>query len=419
MRTLRQEKVLFLSAIFGCLSFLSGCGTEKPDTLKQQEQTKSQTVRTVATTKVVSQVLNREVRLPADLLSFRDVMIYPKITGFIDWIGVDRGSVVKKGDLLIHMSAPELPAQTKQSTDQASAAEEDASQIEQELGATKQLLEAAKAKMKASFDTAERMKGASAIYAGIIAGNDLELAQKTAEADAANVASLEKKIKGIEAQLKSFGKRHRAAVQAANSVKDIQTYLQIRAAFDGVITERNVHEGSYVHPPATDTAAVPLLRLQQLSVLRLVVPIPEMDVAGIEPGAAVKFTVSAFPGETFTGTVRRIAKAVDINTRTMAVEMDVENESQKLTPGMFADVIWPLRRSQPTLFVPQSAIVKTTERIFVVRVKNGLVEWVDVKQGASADTLVEVFGNLHEGDEIAVRGSDELRIGMHVRGRES
>lgn len=419
MRRLRSKKARIVPTALGCLLVLSGCGAQKLESSQQVEQQKAQGTRTIATTKVVSQLVNREIVLPADLVSFRDIMIYPKVPGFIDWIGVDRGSVVKKGDLLIRMTAPELPAQSKQSVEQASAARADATQIEQDLAATKEQLEAAKAKAKASLDTAERMKGASLSYSGIIAGNDLEIAQKNAEADAATTSSLEKKTKAIEAQLRSFETRHKAAVQAANSTRDIQSYLQIRAAFDGVVTERNVHEGSFVHPPATDTASIPLLRLQQLSLLRLVVPIPEMDVSGIEPGASVKFTVSAFPGQTFSGTLHRIAKAVDINTRTMAVELDVRNVDQKLTPGMFAEVIWPVRRTQPTLLVPQTSIVKNTERTFVVRVNNGVVNWVDVKPGLSADNLVEVFGDLHAGDEIAIRGSDELRNGMHVNDKSS
>jgi multidrug efflux pump subunit AcrA (membrane-fusion protein) len=98
----------------------------------------------------------------------------------------------------------------------------------------------------------------------------------------------------------------------------------------------------------------------------------------------------------------------------MAVELDVENKDQRLSPGMFAEVNWPVRRRQASLFVPRTAIVKTTERTFVVRVNQGKIEWVDVKPGMTADNLVEVFGDLHSGDLVAVRGTDELRSGTKV-----
>jgi len=401
--------------MIGSSLILGGCGSNPSPERAGADATSSSTP-SVKVVPVVAQVLNRESRLPADLLAYRDVLIYPKVDGFIDWIGVDRGSHVKRGQLLIKMSAPELSAQTKQGMSQATAASEDVGQVRQELAVVKQQLEAARAKAKASADTYDRYKSASA-YPGIIAGNDLEIAQKTAEGDAANVKALENKVSALIAQSESFESKHKAALQAARSTGEIESYLNIPAAFDGVISERNVHEGSFVHPPTADTTSKPLLRLQQLSLLRLVVPVPETDVAGIVPGATVPFSVSAFPGETFEGVVKRIADSVDVGTRTMAVEMDVDPQN-RLTPGMFAEVIWPIRRSQATLFVPESAIVKTTERTFVVRIKNGIADWVDVKPGFSSGELREVFGPLQPGDEVAVRGTDELRAGTSVSALE-
>jgi len=139
-----------------------------------------------------------------------------------------------------------------------------------------------------------------------------------------------------------------------------------------------------------------------------------MDVASIDPGTEVSFTVPAFPGETFKGDVQRVAHALDVKTRTMPVELDVANPSGRLAPGMYAEVAWPTRRPQPSLFVPSSAVVTTTERTFVIRIRDGEAEWVDVKRGAAMGDMVEVFGNLEQGDQVAMRGTDELRAGTHV-----
>lgn len=391
---------------------LTGCGAHQPEG-SANVSAPVPSARPVVVAKVISQNLNRETKLPADLLAYRDIEIYPKLPGFIEWIGVDRGSVVKKGQLLVRMTAPELPAQSKQGVDAATAAKDESTQAKDELNVVKQQLAAAQAKAKSSADTYQRLKAASE-YPGIVAGNDLEVAQKTAEADAATAHSLERKCQSLESQEKAAANRHEAALQSALSSKALESYLRLTAPFDGVITERNVHEGSFVTPPAS-TASQPLLRLKQLSLLRLVVPVPEADVGTITTGASLRFSVSAFPGQFFTGVVRRLADSVDLNTRTMAVELDVSNQDRRLAPGMFAEVLWPIRRKQPTNFVPQTAVVKTTDRTFVIRIKDGVAEWVDVKPGVSAADLIEVFGDLAPSDQVVVKATDELRAGSRVR----
>jgi len=98
----------------------------------------------------------------------------------------------------------------------------------------------------------------------------------------------------------------------------------------------------------------------------------------------------------------------------MLVELDVSNPNRILAPGMFAEVQWPVGRSQATLFVPTSAVVRTSERQFVVRVRGGVAEWVDVRRGEVAGSLIEVFGDLHEGDTVIRRGNDEIRPGARI-----
>jgi multidrug efflux pump subunit AcrA (membrane-fusion protein) len=98
----------------------------------------------------------------------------------------------------------------------------------------------------------------------------------------------------------------------------------------------------------------------------------------------------------------------------MPVELDVNNADGRLSPGMFPEVFWPVHRSGPTLFVPVSAVAKTTAATFVVRINGGSTEWVNVQTGEPDGNSIEVFGGLHAGDQVAVRGTDELRPGSHV-----
>ena len=335
---------------------------------------------TVLVVTVVSHILDRALALPGDLIAFQDVEVRPKIAGFVEAIAVDRGSVVKKGQLLVRLAAPELVSQRNEADTKIRSAA--AQRIE------------AEAKLASDEATYQRLKAASATP-GVVAGNDVDIAQKTADADRARVELWKQNEQG--------------ARDAARAVRELESYLRVTAPFDGVVTERNVHVGSLVN-----ASSPAMLRVQQISALRLVVAVPEEAVAGTDQGQIVKFTVSAFPGETFTGKVARLGHALDPKTRTMPVELDVRNPDGRLSPGMFAQVAWSMRRRQPSLFVPGSAIATTTEHTFVVRVRNGQTEWVDVKRGSTMKQLVEVFGDLHAGDQIAVRGTDELRAGTRV-----
>ena len=187
----------------------------------------------------------------------------------------------------------------------------------------------------------------------MVAGNDLVLAQKAVEAHQSQIAAAEQTVE--------------AARQAVKSVTDLEGYLRITAPFDGIVTERNIHPGALVG--AGTGAAMPMLRVVQNTRLRLVVPVPEAYIASVTEGTSVPFTVPAYPGQTFSGPVARIAHAVDVKTRTMAVELDVVNKDGRLAPGAFCQVRWPIRRTSPSLFVPNGSVASTTDRVFVIREK--------------------------------------------------
>lgn len=401
-----------ISGIVVGLSAAVLCGCTQSHDEPNKVTAAQQTPAAIVVTKVIAKEVNRKEKLPADLLAYRDVAIYPKVPGFVSSITVDRGSIVKSGQLLISLTAPELNDQKAQSANQAKAAMEERNQAKADLESLIDEQKAAAESLKAEKDTYNRLKEASA-YPGIIAGNDLEIAQQKAAADEAKVSSFDKKRRALEARIRSVDNKQKSAVDSARSSTAVESYLKITAPFDGVITERNVHEGSFVNAPSNEKA-VPLLRIQQLSLLRLVVPVPEADVAGIVTGANVSFTVPAFKGEIFNGTVKRIGGSLDLNNRTMPVELDVPNPSRRLAPGMYAEVTWPVVHAKASLYVPKTSVVTTTERTFVVCIKDGVIEWIDVKPGTSDGELIEVFGNLQPGDQIAVRGTDELRVGKRV-----
>lgn len=373
-------------------------------------------IPTVLTTKIIAQELSRNLRLPGELQPYQDVQLYPKVQGFVEWIGVDRGSEVKAGQVLVRLTAPEIATQRGEAEAKTQVSMAQKLEAESRLaGVRSQRLEA-EAKLAASVATYKRLKAASAIP-GVISGNELENAQHLMEADQARVQFSKDSEKSLQAQINALAESEKATRASVKTVQANQSYLQITAPFAGVITERLAHPGTLGSP------SQPMLRLQQISRLRLIVAVPEAELAGITQNTRVEFTAPAFPSEIFTGTVTRISKSLDPKTRTMPVELEVPNPSQKLAPGMFPQVNWPTSRPRPSLFVPASAVATTTERTFVIRIKDNQAEWVDVKRGASINKdgkdLIEIFGDLAEGDTVAVRGTDELRAGTKVLPKET
>jgi RND family efflux transporter MFP subunit len=329
---------------------------------------------------VISKPVSRTVDLPGELEPYLHVEIAAKIAGYLDRIPVDVGSVVKQGDLLAELRAPELQAQIAEAESKAQAAESDRVQ--------------AQAQLAAAQSTYDRLKKASETP-GAIAGNELVQAEQQVQAARALVESRATAI--------------RAAAAVVQAQKDLLAYLRITAPFDGVVTGRAAHPGALAGP---STGA--LLTVEQVSRLRLIVAVPEQYVGGLAPGASVPFHVPAFPDRAFTGTVARLPHSLDPKTRTMPVELDVANRDGALAPGMFPTAKWPVRSTRPALWVPRTSIVTTSERTFVVREHDGKAEWVDVKRGAAEGDLVEVLGNLKAGDRVLRRGTDELREGSKL-----
>lgn len=319
---------------------------------------------------VKSELLSTKLALPAQLLPYESVDLYPRVAGFIEDIRVDRGSRVKKGELLVRLSAPEVVAQQQQAAAGQAASE---------------------AKLASDRATYDRLANA-ARTPGAVALNDLNVAKQLVASDAAQADS---------------------AAKAAQAAKAMGAYLDIRAPFEGVITARNLHPGALVGPAAS--GGQPILQLVTDHRLRLVVAVPEDNVQAVKSGQDLAFTVPSLPGRTFHGKVSRMAGAVDNRTRTQTIEADIDNPDGKLTPGAFATVQWPIRRAQPTLRVPPTAVANDQERNFVIKVEAGKAHWVDVKTGMTADGTVEVFGALQPGDQVVRRGTDAIKDGASLR----
>jgi RND family efflux transporter MFP subunit len=202
---------------------------------------------------------------------------------------------------------------------------------------------------------------------------------------------------------------HEASKSAANAYAQLKNYLTIRAAFDGIITQRNVDAGTLVGKnPA------PLLVLENLNKLRVRVAVPEIYTSAIPISASINFTVDAQPSKKYSATLARKSNQIDSKTRTELWEFEVTNANQELKSGMYGNASFNLQRSESSFTVPYSAVVTNLEKSFVIRFRDGKTEWIDIRSGISMKDKVEIFGDLQEDDQLLLKANDELKNGTSI-----
>jgi RND family efflux transporter MFP subunit len=345
-------------------SMLWGC-TEN----KASEKTSEANIPHYALAKVVEAGMEQTIKLPAQLSAYQEVSIFPKVNGYVKNVLVDIGSKVGKGQLLMTLDAPET---------------------QQALLQAKEKYARAKSDFELNKENYLRLKTASRTP-GAISPMDLATEKAKMESDSA---------------LSNAEKASWQMQQVMNN------YLQVTAPFNGIITERNTHPGALVSAEAKDK---PMLELKEVDHLRLQVDIPEALAATLNKQDSVDFYLSAMPGKKMAATVSRKAGNVNIQYRSERIELDVPNTNGSLSPGMYADVILKAKGNPNALIVPKSAVVTSTERKFVIVVRNGKTARVDVATGIENKNNIEIVGELAKGDEVIASATDEIEEGIAVK----
>jgi len=360
-----KYKILLIAAFIS--TFLWSCsGDQKPvDLAKKADIKNSQYQIGVVTEKGLS----TSARLPGQLKPYNEVNLFPKVNGFVKKLYVDRGSIVKKGQLLLTLEAPEMQSQYQAANSRYLQAQETAN---------------------ASKEKYQRLKQA-AREPGSVSPLDLDNASSRMKADQA-IASSER--------------------SNVASVRTMQGYLNIAAPFDGMIVLRNVSPGALVAPgKSTDQ---PMLVLQDIRKLRLEVYIPEDYVDKVDLRQPVTFTFNAMPGQKHTAKISRSANALG-SMRSEAIEIDVQNPGGKLKPGMYAEARIPMLSGAKSLLIPNDAIVRSTEHKYIVAVRDGKAHLIDVKEGLASHDSTEVFGDLKAKEKIVVNASDNISEGDAIK----
>jgi RND family efflux transporter MFP subunit len=369
-----------INAIVVVLLVCVACGHKQTT-----ETTTEAEVPSVEVTTIRSLQPTLEVVLPGELKPWNKTNIYPKVKGYVSKLIADRGMVVNKGQVLATLEAPELVASVKHAQARVSTAE--AALLERE------------SKQRASKRTYMRILKTSETK-GAVSANELEVAYATMMADSALLNASRENLHAAKAELEAQ--------------RQLADYLTIRAPFDGTVIERNANLGDLVGP---ETNVKPMFILEDGSKLRLTVAIPENLSNSIGGESTVTFTTQAEPLKVYEAKFARSSNSLQENNRSMITEFDFINDRSELKAGMYAEVRVSLKRNKPSLFVPKTALLNSTEGIFVLKVADGVTRWVGVQKGNSLDSLVEVFGPVREGEKIIKKAHDELRNGQTINAR--
>ncbi len=358
-----MKYIIQIVTITVVLFLLNSCVEKKDNKTEKPKHTEYKTM------KLAPRQISGNIQLPGVLQPYEFVQLFPKVSGFIKVVTVDRGSLVKKGQILITLEAPE---------------------VEQQVAAAKLRYTQAQATYLTTRDRYRRLLETSNTP-GTVSPYDLTAALSKMQGDSAMA----------QGELANY--------RAQESMK---SYLTITAPFDGVITERNVHPGALAGPGVQ--SAKPMLILQQLNKLRLIVNVPEQYAAQINNGDIVHYKTNAIPGKVFDGTVSRSAQSLSTNYRAETIEIDVQNTEGQFKSGMYTEVVLPTKGNANAYVVSRSAVITTTERKYVIIVAGNKAKWVDVSEGSQSSDSTEIFGLLNSGDIVITDPSYRIKDGADL-----
>jgi RND family efflux transporter MFP subunit len=349
--------------------------------------------------------ISNTLTISGEFKPFQDIDVHAKVAGYIKRIYVDVGDHVKDGQTLAELEVPELAAQLS-GTDAA------VRKSREEIRRAQSDIERAQSVHSAAHSAYKRLKQAADSRAGLVAQQELDDSQaKDLEAEA-QVASTEAELSAAQQQLQMAEANERQYTALSG-------YSHIVAPFAGVVTARYADTGALVAAgTSSSTQATPVVRLAQVSKLRLVLPIPESLAGQIHLGDPVKVHVQAL-NQDIEGQVSRFSDSLDLQTRTMETEIDFQNRDGRLIPGMYAETRLSLREKPNSLTVPLEAVTRSGEdaTVLVVNAQNTLEER-HVKLGLEDNTSVEVLSGISDQDRVVIGNRSEFRNGQKIQPKE-
>ncbi len=392
-----MSRALLYAALASGVLFISACSHSE----NIEARSGPPRAQIVAVVKTEPESLARRTVLSAEFRPYQEVEIHAKVAGYVKRIYVDIGDRVKQGQVLATLEIPEM---TNDLTRAAAAREHSSSEVQR---ARDGVLRAESAH-EAAHLSYQRLSAVSKQRPNLVAQQELDDAEARDRVSEASVAEAKSGLASAQQQVQ-------VSTADEDKTKTLFDYSRITAPFAGVISKRFADTGSMIQAgTASQTQAMPVVRLSQIDRLRLVLQIPESVVPHIRIGEPVDVRVPTL-NRTFTGTVSRFSDRVAPATRTMETEVDVFNPGFVLIPGMYAEAVLTLEKHDNALAVPVQSIV-TRDGIATVMLvgSNHRLEQRSIKTGIETAEKVEVLSGLHAGDQVVIGNRSQLKSGEEV-----
>jgi RND family efflux transporter MFP subunit len=314
-----------------------------------------------------------EIALPGNTQAFDDTPIYARTSGYVKHWFVDLGQQVKAGELMATIETPEL---------------------DEQLQVAKANLQSAQADLNLANTTSDRYQ--NLLKLDSVSRQETDVAVSGAAAKKAAVAAAEANVRRLQ-QLQSFEK--------------------VYAPYAGTVTERNVDTGDLIDAgsPGTGSTAKEMFRVASINTLRVFVQVPEIYAPDIKNGDTATLTLDEYPGQIFTGIVARNSSAIDQASRTLNVEVDVNNADRKLLPGAYVFAHFKIPQTERMLSLPSNTLLFRAQGLQVGIVRNGIVHLQSVTIGKDSGKIVEISSGLSANDKVILDPSDSLAEGQHVQ----
>ena len=364
-RAMKKSSINYFCAILVASVLFNACTSDN-----KEQQTKPVAQDSTTVFILQKQEVNKKFSFPSELTPLERAEIFAKVSGYIKTVKVDIGDKVQQGQVLAIIEAPEMLSNYAQ----ASAD-----------------VQFANSKYIASLDAFTRIENAAKVN-GTVATGELEKSRNQMLADKA---------------------AHEATKAKLNAYAQLKDYLTIRSPFSGTIVQRNADIGTLVGTANNK----PILVIENTATLRLKVPVQEAYTTALPDSSFISFTVDAQPDKKYFAKLSRKTGAINKDNRTETWEFIYNNSKQELKSGMYANATMKLCRSGTSFVVAPSAIATTLEKRFVIRLKDGKTEWIDVRNGMNTGDKIEIFGSLNEGDTLLMKATDEIKEGTKLIAR--
>lgn len=391
-RQIVSRGILALSLAVGA-ALATGCG-------HNEAGASTKATPRVAVVQVKRAPISNSLSIAGEFLPYQEVELHAKVAGYIRNINVDIGDRVRTGQVLAVLEIPELTAQLQ-------AAEAGVRHSSEEIARSKNEVSRAEADQTAIHAASGRLQKASEARPGLIAQQELDDATSKDLSGAAQVDAAKSSLAAAQELLQqSQAEREHFAA--------LSEYSHITAPFDGVVTWRYADTGALIQAGTSNVASMPVVKLSQVNVLRLRIPVPESLAAAVRDGDPADIVVQA-TNQHLTGNVIRETDSLDRSTRTMQVEIDVPNSKYVLSPGMYANVTLRVENDPNALTLPLQAVNRGSDKATVLLVDGqNHVQEREIKIGIEGANRIQVLSGLNEGDRVIVGNGGEYHPGQRV-----